>query len=177
MANRVSSRFRLVITEMIHSTTSPDHRKHISSLPAAETFNSIPGPQSTPTFNNPQFRASFAGAFMSIVRSSDPNVHPPVKDVITPHWKSFNDGRTQMLFNMTESGQPVITPIASDPALLQRCEYVNYLEAQVFGVTHNHADFGRAWQLPSHSDLVTSMSHAQKPKRIRYKHCSEKMYS
>ena len=40
---------------------------------------------------------------MSIVRSSDPNVHPPVANIITPHWNAFNIGHTEMLFNMTES--------------------------------------------------------------------------
>ena len=76
------------------------------------------------TLNNAQFRASFAGAFMSVVRSSNPNIHPPVPDVITPHWDTFNIDHTQMLFNKTESDQPVITPISTDEGLLQRCEWV-----------------------------------------------------
>lgn len=58
---------------------------------------------------------------MSIVRSSDPNVHPPVPDIITPRWRTFASGRTEMLFNVTESGDADIRTISTDPALLRRC--------------------------------------------------------
>ena len=77
---------------------------------------------STPAFNNPQFLASFAGGFLGVVRSFDPNVHPPIPNVITPHWDTFNIGHTEMLFNRTEDFQADIRPIKTDPALLQRCE-------------------------------------------------------
>lgn len=92
------------------------------SLPVIAALVYLFWNKSVPSFNSPEFQASFAGAFMSIVKSADPNVHPPVPNIITPHWSTFDIGHTEMLFNMTESGQPEITPISTDPALLQRCE-------------------------------------------------------
>ena len=76
---------------------------------------------SEPPFDNPEFDASFAGAFMGFVKSMDPNVHP-VKDVITPEWALHIEGNTEMLFNKTESNEPNIHPFSTDPQLLERCK-------------------------------------------------------
>lgn len=69
---------------------------------------------------NVQFSASFAGAFLGLVKSDDPNIHP-VTDDITPAWNTFSQGNTEMLFNRTDDFQPDIRPITTDPALLERC--------------------------------------------------------
>ena len=72
------------------------------------------------TFTNPQFLASFPAAFTGFAKFGDPNVHP-VPDVITPQWNTYNISDTEMLFNMTENGQPDIRPIQTDDGLLERC--------------------------------------------------------
>lgn len=77
---------------------------------------------STPPFANPQFDASFAGAFTAFAKfNGNPNIHP-VPEVITPQWNPYTDGDTEMLFNRTEDFQPDIRPIKTDSALLERCE-------------------------------------------------------
>lgn len=69
---------------------------------------------------NAQFSASFAGSFLGLVKFEDPNKHPAAVD-ITPPWKTFNQGHTEMLFNRTEDFQPDIRPFTTDPGLLKRC--------------------------------------------------------
>ena len=80
---------------------------------------------SVPAFPNPQFDASFAGAFTGVVKFGDPNFHP-VPNVITPEWPVFRAGHPgiEMLFNRTEDFQPDIRTFTTDPKLLARCEYV-----------------------------------------------------
>ena len=75
---------------------------------------------STPALSNPQFDASFAGAITGFAKSGDPNVHP-VPQVITPLWRQFKGGNTEMLFNRTEDFKPDIRAVATDSALLERC--------------------------------------------------------
>ncbi|KAI0688126.1 cephalosporin esterase [Cytidiella melzeri] len=77
---------------------------------------------SAPTYPNPQFHASFAGAFMGFGKFGDPNVHP-VPQIITPEWKLYEHRNTEMLFNRTEDFKPDIRAITTDPALLKRCEF------------------------------------------------------
>ncbi|KLO13416.1 cephalosporin esterase [Schizopora paradoxa] len=80
----------------------------------------FPG-NSTPPFANPQFDASFAGAFLGFAKFGDPNRHP-VSTIITPEWPLFTAERpTEMLFNRTESFQPEINTFETDPGLLSRC--------------------------------------------------------
>ena len=40
---------------------------------------------------------------------------------ITPYWDEYLTGETEMLFNRTEGGVPVVMPIKTDPTLAQRC--------------------------------------------------------
>jgi hypothetical protein len=42
----------------------------------------------------------------------------------TPAWAPWSDNHTEMLFNKTETNEPLIQAIETDPALLQRCAYV-----------------------------------------------------
>ena len=71
-------------------------------------------------FNNTEFDASFPAVFTGFAKFGDPNAHP-VPNVITPEWGVYNDGNTEMLFNMTEDAQPDIRPIETDGGLLERC--------------------------------------------------------
>ena len=75
---------------------------------------------SGPFFNNTQFDASFPAAFTGFAKFGTPNVHP-VPNVITPQWNTYNISDTEMLFNMTEDGQPDIRPFKTDSGLLERC--------------------------------------------------------
>jgi hypothetical protein len=73
-------------------------------------------------FNNPAFISSFAESFEAIVMSLNPNAHPEFSDV-TPHWAAWSPGKTtEMVFNVTSAGQPVIQPSTTAADLLQRCK-------------------------------------------------------
>lgn len=75
-----------------------------------------------PGFNNPSFIASFAESFEGMVMSLDPNNHPDASDV-TPSWAPWTPNTTtEMLFNETTSGEPLIQPIMTDASLIQRCK-------------------------------------------------------
>jgi hypothetical protein len=45
---------------------------------------------------------------------------------ITPYWNEYYIGETEMLFNCTEAGVPVVMPIKTDPTLHERCAYVRF---------------------------------------------------
>ncbi|KAI0782411.1 cephalosporin esterase [Irpex lacteus] len=76
----------------------------------------------TPPFPNPEFVASFAGAMAGFAKFGDPNVHP-VPGIITPHWYTYADNHTEMLFNRTEDAKPEIRPINTENAMLERCAF------------------------------------------------------
>jgi hypothetical protein len=44
----------------------------------------------------------------------------------------FNDDHTEMLFNMTAAGAPVVRQITTSNALLNRCRYVSDLLLAMF---------------------------------------------
>ncbi|KAJ6492420.1 alpha beta-hydrolase [Mycena vitilis] len=76
---------------------------------------------STPPFNNTAFINAFAQSFTSFITNLDPNIKVD-PTTITPHWNLFEIGNTEMLFNMT-AGVPVVHPITTSNALLQRCSF------------------------------------------------------
>ncbi|KAJ6568772.1 Alpha/Beta hydrolase protein, partial [Mycena capillaripes] len=76
---------------------------------------------STPPFNNADFINAFAQSFTSFIINLDPNIK--VSNTITPHWNMFNDDHTEMLFNMTAAGAPVVRQITTSNALLNRCRF------------------------------------------------------
>lgn len=128
--NKENLRFRQVITELAvtSDTTSPllsEYTKLISHIHVLSDQYMARSLIIAPAFDNAQFYASFAGGFLGVVRSFDPNIHPPVPNIITPHWNTFSSGHTEMLFNKTEDTQVDIRPVKTDRALLQRCEYVS----------------------------------------------------
>lgn len=48
---------------------------------------------------------------------------------ITPEWAMYTPlaGGMEMLFNRTEEGAPVVKPVGTDPAVLERCACVSVL--------------------------------------------------
>ena len=82
-------------------------------------------PNSPPPYDNAQFITAFSESFMSLARSGNVNVKFDPSD-ITPGWDMYAHvaGGTEMLFNRTEGGTPVVEPIGTDPAVLQRCASV-----------------------------------------------------
>jgi len=78
---------------------------------------------STPPFNNTAFINAFAQSFTSFIIHLDPNVKVD-PTTITPHWNTFDVQNTEMLFNQTApNGLPVVHPITTSAALLQRCRF------------------------------------------------------
>ena len=75
-----------------------------------------------PPPQNPVLDASFAGSFLSFVKSLTPNNNPQ-KDSITPFWKTYALGNTEMVFNITDAGDAVVDPVATDSSLLERCAF------------------------------------------------------
>ncbi|KAF8168668.1 Alpha/Beta hydrolase protein [Mycena galopus ATCC 62051] len=87
---------------------------------------------SAPPFDNTAFIDAFAQSFTSFIINLDPNIKVD-PTTITPHWNTFGILHTEMLFNMTAEGAPVVQPITTSNALLERCtfwESVGSLTAQ-----------------------------------------------
>ncbi|KAJ6463192.1 Alpha/Beta hydrolase protein [Mycena vulgaris] len=76
---------------------------------------------STPPFNNTAFINAFAQSFTSFIVNLDPNIKVD-PTTITPQWELFDVNNTEMLFNMT-AGVPVVQPITTSDALLERCQF------------------------------------------------------
>ncbi|KAJ7505620.1 Alpha/Beta hydrolase protein [Mycena galericulata] len=80
----------------------------------------------SPIFNNTAFVDAFAQSFTSFAISLDPNVKVD-PTTITPKWNTWDIGRTEMLFNKTDSGEPVVKAITTSDAFLERCQSVGFL--------------------------------------------------
>ncbi|KZT64879.1 alpha/beta-hydrolase [Daedalea quercina L-15889] len=72
-----------------------------------------------PAYNNSELITSFSQSFMSVIRSLNPNDKflPDLK----PAWSIWQNGTTEMLFNVTSAGEPVVHTTTTDPTLLERC--------------------------------------------------------
>ncbi|KAJ7503346.1 alpha beta-hydrolase [Mycena galericulata] len=77
-----------------------------------------------PKFNNTAFVDAFAQSFTSFAILLDPNVKVDIK-TITPKWNTWDIGRTEMLFNKTDSGEPVVKAVTTSDGLLERCRFWN----------------------------------------------------
>ncbi|KAJ6537723.1 Alpha/Beta hydrolase protein [Mycena capillaripes] len=75
-----------------------------------------------PRFENTDFINAFAQSFTSFAISLDPNVKVNAT-TITPTWKPWNAGETEMLFNKTDTNVPVVQQIKTSDALLKRCQF------------------------------------------------------
>ena len=82
-------------------------------------------PSSPPPYDNAEFITAFSEAFLSLVKYYDVNTKFDPSN-ITPQWVMYAYGGngTEMLFNRTEGGAPVVEPIGTDPAVIQRCACV-----------------------------------------------------
>jgi hypothetical protein len=94
----------------------------LPGLHANDIVYYFPG-TSTPPFNNTVFIDAFAKSFTSFIINLDPNLKVD-PSTITPQWNMFEIGHTEMLFNKTADGVPVVQPITTSDALLNRCRYV-----------------------------------------------------
>jgi len=75
-----------------------------------------------PPYNNTAFDASYVESYMSFARFFDVNQKFDSID-ITPYWEPYATGNTEMLFNHTESGVPVVQPFNTDQGLVDRCAF------------------------------------------------------
>lgn len=67
-------------------------------------------------FNNTVFQSAYAHAYLSTIV----NLHPG--NEATPEWPVWSSGHREMLFNKTDTDDPVIRTFVTETALLQRCE-------------------------------------------------------
>ena len=72
-----------------------------------------------PAYNNTQLITAFSQSFLSVARSLDPNnkFYADIK----PEWSVWQNGTTEMLFNVTSAGGAVVATTTTDPSLLERC--------------------------------------------------------
>jgi len=92
-----------------------------TGLHGADVVYYFPG-TSTPSFDNTAFIDAFAQSFTSFIINLDPNIKVD-PTTITPPWATFNISNTEMLFNKTAAGVPVVQPITTSDALLERCQF------------------------------------------------------
>jgi hypothetical protein len=66
---------------------------------------------------------AFSQTFLAFAISLDPNAKFDPTN-ITPQWKKYSEGNTEMVFNSTKDGSEadIYTISGMDPELLQRCE-------------------------------------------------------
>ncbi|KAJ7465886.1 Alpha/Beta hydrolase protein [Mycena latifolia] len=77
-----------------------------------------------PIFNNTAFIDAFAQSFTSFAISLDPNIKVD-PTTITPAWRKWSFGQTEMLFNKTDADVPDVRPVRTSDALLERCAFWN----------------------------------------------------
>ncbi|KAJ7104745.1 Alpha/Beta hydrolase protein [Mycena epipterygia] len=71
-------------------------------------------------FNNMRFINAFAQSFTAFAISSDPNIK--LSKTVMPLWVRWNTtGRTEMVFNKTVVDEPLVEPVRTKNALLERC--------------------------------------------------------
>ncbi|CCM06694.1 uncharacterized protein FIBRA_08981 [Fibroporia radiculosa] len=75
-----------------------------------------------PAYDNSEFITAFSNGFLATAISLDPNAKYNSSD-ITPEWNVWAPGHTEMMFNETEAGAPIVYPYSTDDALLERCQY------------------------------------------------------
>ncbi|KAJ7125564.1 Alpha/Beta hydrolase protein [Mycena crocata] len=83
---------------------------------------------STPSFQNTSFINAFAQAFTSFAISLNPNVKIDPA-TITPLWRKWEVGHTEMLFNRTDA-IPVVHPVKTSEALIERCQFWESVASQ-----------------------------------------------
>ncbi|KAJ7189181.1 Alpha/Beta hydrolase protein [Mycena filopes] len=105
--------------------SSPRFLQAEFAIPPAQHANDLPycwPSTTTPPFNNQPFIDAFAQSFTSFAISLNPN-NKVDSTTMTPPWARWAEGHTEMLFNRTEEGVPVVRTFETDGALLRRCEF------------------------------------------------------
>jgi len=92
-------------------------------LHASDVVYYFPG-NSTPPFDNATFINAFAQSFTSFIINLNPNLKVD-PTTFTPEWNMFKIEHTEMLFNKTADGVPVVQPMTTSDALLERCRFWN----------------------------------------------------
>ena len=72
-----------------------------------------------PAYNNTQLITAFSQSFLSVVRSLNPN--RKFFTDIKPAWAAWLHDKTEMLFNVTATGEAVVKTTTTEPSLLERC--------------------------------------------------------
>ncbi|KAJ7664862.1 Alpha/Beta hydrolase protein [Mycena rosella] len=81
----------------------------LPALHADDVFYYFPSytyPDSSLHFNNTMFRNTFSQGFLSFAAHLNPNAK--LVPSITPAWQKWSDAQTEMVFNKTEGGAPLI---------------------------------------------------------------------
>ena len=115
-SSRASSPFRprtMAKTSNITSQREP-HFKGLGTHSFMRCRRAYP-----PAYNNSQLITAFSQSFLSVVRSMDPN--DKFYTDLKPEWSVWQNGTTEMLFNVTSTGGAVVHTTKTDPALLERC--------------------------------------------------------
>src|ERR1700761_1122410 len=82
-----------------------------------------------PSFNNATFIKSFAGAFLDMAKSGNPNIKSDPAN-ITPQWPLWSrNNQQEMLFNRTSAGLVDIRKFPTNESLVERCKCVQVLLA------------------------------------------------
>ncbi|KAJ7470972.1 Alpha/Beta hydrolase protein [Mycena latifolia] len=76
----------------------------------------------SPIFENTNFINAFVDSFISFAISLDPNIKVD-RHTITPTWNKWDVGKTEMLFNKTDDDVPIVRPVKTSDALLERCRF------------------------------------------------------
>ncbi|KAH7908532.1 Alpha/Beta hydrolase protein [Hygrophoropsis aurantiaca] len=109
------------------------------AIPPGEHGNDIPYyfTSQNPPYNNAQFITAFSGGFLSFATSMDVN-QKVYADDITPQWNSWSEGMTEMLFNETAAGAPVVQPTTTSADVLARCASQDNITIRIFGLFPIH---------------------------------------
>ncbi|KAF9018592.1 cephalosporin esterase [Hymenopellis radicata] len=83
-----------------------------------------------PPYNNTDFVTAFAASFPGFAKTLNPA--DTFKPTIIPAWDRYKlEGKkTEMMFNKTEDGEPLIEPFCTSASLLERCAFWESVAAQ-----------------------------------------------
>ncbi|KAF8077595.1 Alpha/Beta hydrolase protein [Lyophyllum atratum] len=76
-----------------------------------------------PAFNNTAFDRAFSEQFLDFAMKLNPNVKASHPLNIIPLWNTWNIGNTEMLFNRTAEGVPLVKATSTSSTLLDRCAF------------------------------------------------------
>lgn len=78
------------------------------------------GARPAPVYNNSAFKTAFSEAFLDFTMFSDVNKKSSAN--MAPHWPTWSDQTpSRMVFNRTETNDPVVRVVEVPSAFLHRC--------------------------------------------------------